>query len=65
MSTKFFESLANASAKGKGMADLPQVILPFPLETLPEAEVRAHARKSFSAVVGELTGATPKIPTKA
>ncbi|MEK7874351.1 MAG: hypothetical protein AAB502_10920 [Chloroflexota bacterium] len=47
------------------MADLPQVILPFPLETLPEAEVRAHARKAFSAVVGELTGATPKIPTKA
>lgn len=65
LSTKFFESLANAAAKGKGMPETPQAILPFPLETLPEKDVRAHARQSFAAVVGQLTGAAPKVPTKA
>jgi hypothetical protein len=54
LSTKFFEPLAMATAKGKGMPQLRQVIFPFPLETLPEEEVREIAKNLFDEVTSHL-----------
>lgn len=36
------------------MPELRQVILPYPLESLPEHEVREIARSYFDEVVGHL-----------
>jgi len=55
LSTRFFEPLAVATAKGKGMPDIRQVILPFPYEGLPEKQVRAIARKALPAILDALT----------
>ena len=43
-----------ATAKGKGMPQLRQVIFPFPLETLPEEEVREIAKNLFDEVTSHL-----------
>ncbi len=43
-----------ATAKGKGMPQLKQVIFPFPLETLPEEEVREIALNLFDEVKSQL-----------
>ncbi|MCS7206693.1 MAG: hypothetical protein NZ951_01990 [Dehalococcoidia bacterium] len=51
-----------ATARGKGAPDLKQVILPYPYETLPEAQVREVARKALAAVLQALTD--PNAPRK-
>ena len=51
ISTKYFEALALAGAKGRHMPSLHNVILPFPLETAPAEEVRRVAHKAFDDVI--------------
>lgn len=46
-----------ASARGKGAPDLKQVILPYPLETLPQEKVQEVARKALPVVLQALTRA--------
>ena len=43
------------TARGRGATSLQNVILPFPLETLPEAQVLEVARKALPEVVRSLT----------
>ncbi len=54
MSTKFFQGLAVASAKGRGMSNLQQLILPWPFDTLTEKEVRDIAHNAFDPTVAGL-----------
>ena len=54
VSTKAFQALAAASAKGRGMPALPQVILPFPYDTLKEGEVREIAYRALDDAVAAL-----------
>ena len=55
LSTRFFEPLAVATAKGKGMPHIRQVILPFPYEGLPEGRVRDITRRALPAILDALT----------
>jgi hypothetical protein len=48
--TEQFEPLAAMLAKRDGFPGLPLVVLPFPLETRPEDEVRAIAREAYPRV---------------
>ena len=43
--TQEFESLAHTMAANAGRPGLRVLVLPYPLETRPEAEVRAIARE--------------------
>lgn len=54
MSTQFFAPLADATAKGKGMPDLPQVIVPHPYDTLPEERIIELAQQCIDEVVHKL-----------
>jgi len=54
LSTKFFQGLAIASAKGRGMSSLPQVILPWPYDTLEDSTVREIAYRALDEVVRAL-----------
>jgi len=54
MSTKAFQALAAASAKGRGMPALPQVILPFPYDTLEEEAVREIAYRALDDAAAAL-----------
>ncbi len=53
--TQIFESLFKVLIKGKGMSDLPYVVFPYPLEPLPEEEIRRLTRERLSQVVAGLT----------
>ena len=50
-----YEELLGESATAGGMPDLRRLILPYPLDGLPEDEVRAIARRAAPAVVAALT----------
>ena len=54
LSTKAFEALGRVTARGRKMPALQQIILPFPLETEPEAYVRSVARTAFPEIVRSL-----------
>jgi hypothetical protein len=45
--TQEFESLAHTMAMNAGRPGLRVFVLPYPLETRPEVEVRAIARERF------------------
>ena len=55
--TQEFEALAHTMAANAGRAGLRVHVLPYPLETLPEAEVRAIAVEHWPLVLATL-GAT-------
>ena len=55
--TAEFEALAHTMAANAGRSGLRVHVLPYPLETLPEAEVRAIARDHWPLVLATL-GAT-------
>jgi hypothetical protein len=57
VATKHFEPLAQVLAEEGGRPGLRLLVLPYPYDTLAEAEVRAHARTSFSQLL-EVLGAT-------
>lgn len=48
-------ALASASAKARGMANLPIVYLHRDLEYLPEDQVKAETDKAFDEIVSKLT----------
>jgi len=52
-----FENLARTAARAHGYPDLRLLVLPHPMESRPEAEVRAIARARFGELVALL--ATP------
>ena len=47
MVTTVFENLARTAATAKGHRDLRTHVLPHPMESRPEAQVRAIARAGF------------------
>ena len=52
--TEEFEALAHTMAANAGRSGLRVLVLPYPLETRPEADVREIARKAFPAVLESL-----------
>jgi hypothetical protein len=54
--TEVFENLARTAARAQGYPDLRMLVLPHPMESRPEAEVRALAAARFDDLVGRLTG---------
>jgi hypothetical protein len=53
--TEVFENLARTAARAQGYPDLRMLVLPHPMESRPEAEVRALAAARFGELVGWLT----------
>ena len=49
--TEVFENLARTAAVAKGFRDLRVHVLPHPMESRPEPEVRAIARARFRDIV--------------
>ncbi len=45
--TQVFENLARTAAAAKGFRDLRVHVLPHPMESRPESEIRAIARAAF------------------
>ena len=58
MVTAVFENLARTAARAQGYPDLRLLVLPHPMESRPEAEVRAIARARFHEVVALLAEST-------
>jgi hypothetical protein len=54
VATAHFEPLARQLAADGGRPGLRVVVLPYPYDTLPEDEVRAHARASFPQLLATL-----------
>jgi hypothetical protein len=52
--TSEFEVLAHTMAGNAGLPGLRVHVLPYPLETVPEAEVRAIAREHWPLVLATL-----------
>jgi hypothetical protein len=55
--TEAFADLARVAARGQGWPSLRLLVLPHPLEPLPEAEVRAVVRARLDDVAGFLAEA--------
>ena len=53
--TAVFTNLARVAARAQGYPDMRLVALPHPLESRPEAEVRAIARARMTELLGPLT----------
>ncbi len=54
MVTAEFEQLANTMAANAGRAGLRVLVLPYPLESRPEPEVREIARAHWSTLLDTL-----------
>jgi hypothetical protein len=52
--TEVFENLARTAARAQGYADLRLVVLPHPMESRPEEEVRGIARARFRELIALL-----------
>jgi hypothetical protein len=52
--TEEFETLAHAMAANAGRPSLRLCVLPYPLESRPEEEVRAIAREHFGSLLRAL-----------
>ena len=52
--TAVFENLARTAARAQGYPDLRLLVLPHPMESRPEPEVRAIARQRFADLIGLL-----------
>ena len=52
--TAEFEHLAHTMAANAGRAGLRVLVLPYPLESRPEAEVREIAREHWSSLLATL-----------
>ena len=53
--TTVFENLARTAARAQGYPALRLLVLPHPMESRPEAEVRGIARARIAELVGKLT----------
>ena len=54
MVTAVFENLARTAARAHGYPELRMLVLPHPMESRPEAEVREMARARFAELVALL-----------
>jgi len=54
--TAVFENLGRTAARAQGYPDLPMLVLPHPMESRPEAEIREIARTRFDALIALLGG---------
>ena len=52
--TEVFANLARTAARAHGYPDIRMLVLPHPMESKPEAEVRAIARARFDEIVAML-----------
>jgi hypothetical protein len=50
--TAVFENLARTAARAQGYPQLPLLALPHPMESRPDAEVRALARARLEELIG-------------
>ncbi len=55
--TSVFENLARTAARAQGYPDLRLLVLPHPMESRPEADVRRLAREHARAIVALLAEA--------
>ena len=55
--TEVFANLARTAARAHGYPCMRMLVLPHPMESKPEAEVRAIARARLDEVVGLLADA--------
>lgn len=53
--TEVFQNLARTAARAQGYPDLRVLVLPHPMESRPEAEVREIARTRFGELIGLVT----------
>jgi hypothetical protein len=53
--TAAFENLARTAARAQGYPELRMLVLPHPMESRPEAEVRAIAASRFPELVALLS----------
>ena len=53
--TGVFENLARTAARAQGYPDLRMLVLPHPMESRPEAEIRTLAAARFGELVAALT----------
>jgi hypothetical protein len=54
--TAVFENLGRTAARAQGYPDLPMLVLPHPMESRPEAEIREIARARFDELIAQLAG---------
>jgi hypothetical protein len=52
--TEVFENLARTAARAQGYPDLRLLVLPHPMESRPDAEVRAIAAARFRELIALL-----------
>ncbi len=57
--TSVFENLARMAARSHGRPDLRCHALPHPMESRPEAEVRAIGRERADAILDAIVGSVP------
>ena len=55
MVTQVFENLARTAARAQGYPDLRMLVLPHPMESRPEDEIRELAAARFGEIVAALT----------
>ena len=54
--TAVFENLGRTAARAQGYPDLPMLVLPHPMESRPEAELREIARARFDELLALIVG---------
>ena len=54
--TAVFENLGRTAARAQGYPDLPMLVLPHPMESRPEPEVREIARARFDELLALIVG---------
>jgi hypothetical protein len=54
--TAVFENLGRTAARAQGYPALPMLVLPHPMESRPEAEVREIARARFDELIALIVG---------
>jgi len=52
--TAVFENLGRTAARAQGYPELRMLVLPHPMESRPDPEVRALARARFAELIGLL-----------
>jgi hypothetical protein len=55
--TEVFANLARTAARAHGYPDIRMLVLPHPMESRPETEVRRIARVRFDELIGLLADA--------
>ena len=56
--TAVFENLGRTAARAQGRPDLRMLVLPHPMESRPEPEVRQIARDRFTELIALLAEGT-------